>query len=221
MSLTEPSTAKLSKASSSGRVRLLAGVAAGLVVGAGIGAAITLRYGVLAGLMVAAATYTGWTYLALHPLDAAQTQAHVQQEDTGRALTDTVGALVVGADVAMVVLLLATHQKGAATIDAILAVGAVALSWFLLHTLFVGRYARMYYADTGAGGIDFNEAGYAPTYADFTYFSFNLGMTFQVSDTAVSKPEIRRVVLRHCLLSYFFATGITACVINLVVGLAS
>jgi uncharacterized membrane protein len=74
---------------------------------------------------------------------------------------------------------------------------------------------------TMAGGIDFNVDGYWPMYADFTYFAFNLGMTFQVSDTSVTSPQIRRLVLGHCLLSYFFATAITATVINLVVGLVS
>ena len=46
-------------------------------------------------------------------------------------------------------------------------------------------------------------------------------MTFQVSDTSVSSPQIRRMVLGHCLLSYFFATAITATVINLVIGLVA
>jgi uncharacterized membrane protein len=35
----------------------------------------------------------------------------------------------------------------------------------------------------------------------------------------VSDPAIRAVVLRHCLLSYFFGTVILASTINLVVGL--
>lgn len=48
-----------------------------------------------------------------------------------------------------------------------------------------------------------------------------LGMTFQVSDTAVSTTRIRSVVLRHCLLAYLFSTVILAATINLVAGLAT
>ncbi len=34
--------------------------------------------------------------------------------------------------------------------------------------------------------------------------SYNLGMTYQVSDTSVASTQIRSIVLRHCLLSYAF-----------------
>jgi uncharacterized membrane protein len=68
------------------------------------------------------------------------------------------------------------------------------------------------------GGIDFNNKE-PPSYRDFFYFSYNLGMTYQVSDTDVSSTTIRSVVLRHCLLSYLFGTVILAATINLIAGL--
>ncbi len=43
---------------------------------------------------------------------------------------------------------------------------------------------------------DFNSEQ-LPEYRDFFYFSYNLGMTYQVSDTNVSSTRIRSVVLRH------------------------
>ena len=55
-----------------------------------------------------------------------------------------------------------------------------------------------------------------PAYRDFLYFSYNLGMTYQVSDTDVSSRTIRVVVLRHCLLSYAFGTVILATTINVI-----
>ena len=67
-------------------------------------------------------------------------------------------------------------------------------------------------------GIDFN-GDQLPAFRDFLYFSYNLGMTYQVSDTSVSSSAIRQVVLRHCLLSYVFGTSILATTINLVVGI--
>ncbi|MGW5454289.1 MULTISPECIES: DUF1345 domain-containing protein [Nocardia] len=46
-------------------------------------------------------------------------------------------------------------------------------------------------------------------------------MTYQVSDTNVTKAGIRSIVLRHCLLSYAFGTVILATTINLVAGIVS
>lgn len=79
------------------------------------------------------------------------------------------------------------------------------------------RYARMYF-DTGAGGIDFNDTG-EPDYHDFAYLAFTVGMTYQVSDTAITDRAVRRVVLQHALLSFLFATAFIAVLVNLVGGL--
>jgi uncharacterized membrane protein len=46
-------------------------------------------------------------------------------------------------------------------------------------------------------------------------------MTFQVSDTNISKQSIRATALRHALLSYVFGAVILASSINLIVSLGS
>ena len=232
--------ALLARPSSSGRVRFAVSVAAGLVAALVVSLASSPRFGVVVGLIVAAAAYVVWTYLALRHFDGHATKRHARDEDAGTALSD-VGALVVIAAnlVSAITLLMVDRDARTQTADAVLAVAGVLLSWFLLHTFYVARYARLFYADDGpehpgadlvdpagttvrvVGGIDFNQPGYWPTYGDFTYFAFNLGMTFQVSDTAVSDPEVRKLVLHQCLLSYFFATAITATVLNLVLGLVT
>lgn len=56
---------------------------------------------------------------------------------------------------------------------------------------------------------------------DFFYFGYNLGMTYQVSDTSVSDPTIRAVAFRHYLLSYVFGTTLLATTTNLVVGIVT
>jgi uncharacterized membrane protein len=89
----------------------------------------------------------------------------------------------------------------------------------MVHTLFTLRYAALYYGRPG-GGIRFNSAE-PPTYADFAYLAFTVGMTFQVSDTALHSTTLRRTVLQHALLSYLFGTGILATTINLVASLRS
>jgi uncharacterized membrane protein len=88
----------------------------------------------------------------------------------------------------------------------------------MLHTIFTLRYTELYYA-TPEGGIDFNQDE-PPQYTDIAYMAFSLGMTYQVSDTAIRTRAIRTEALRHSLLAYVFATLILAATINLVIGLA-
>ena len=93
---------------------------------------------------------------------------------------------------------------------------SVVLSWALVNTVYAFKYARLYYLDEpDAGGIDFKQ-DHPPTYADFAYLAFTLGMSFAVSDTEPTSTRIRRVALGHALLSYAFGTGVLAVAVNLV-----
>jgi uncharacterized membrane protein len=91
------------------------------------------------------------------------------------------------------------------------------LSWTVVQTLFTFHYARLYYSHP-AGGIDFNQEA-PPRYADFAYLAFTVGMTFQVSDTALHSSALRAATLRQALLSYLLGAVILATTINLVAGL--
>ena len=61
-------------------------------------------------------------------------------------------------------------------------IGSVAAAWLVVHTLFTLRDARLYYLGDD-GGVDFNQPDYQPTYRDFAYLAFTIGMTYQVCDT--------------------------------------
>jgi uncharacterized membrane protein len=87
----------------------------------------------------------------------------------------------------------------------------------VVHTIFTLRYARLYYTGRDEG-VDFNQDD-PPSYADFAYLAFTVGMTFQVSDTQITHHAMRAAILRHALLSYLFGTVIVATTINLVAGL--
>jgi uncharacterized membrane protein len=56
---------------------------------------------------------------------------------------------------------------------------------------------------------------------DFAYFSFTLGMCFQVSDVTISSSRIRRAALLHALISFVYNTTILALALNLAFGLLS
>ncbi|MEO6812462.1 MAG: DUF1345 domain-containing protein, partial [Ginsengibacter sp.] len=55
-------------------------------------------------------------------------------------------------------------------------------------------------------------------YLDFAYYSFVLGMTFQVSDVQITSKRFRRLALLHGLLSFVFNTVMIALTINLIAG---
>lgn len=95
----------------------------------------------------------------------------------------------------------------------------VMLSWTVVNTVYTLRYAHLYFGSTG--GISFGDSAMPkrPNYRDFAYVAFTIGMTYQVSDTAVRDPHIRRTVLTHALLSYVFGVVIVAGAINLIAGL--
>lgn len=105
----------------------------------------------------------------------------------------------------------------------VITLSPVLLSWALLHTIFTIRYAHLYHDHntlaTGSivGGIEFPDKN-DPDYLDFAYFSFVIGMTFQVSDVQVRSRVIRRFVLMHSLISFMFNTIIVALTINTIAG---
>lgn len=173
------------------------------------------------GWTVAAAVYVGWTWLLIGRMDPARTQQHATREDPSRHTTDVILTLACFASLAGVGYVLAAGStKGSASVlSAAAGIVSVVSAWFVLHTVFALRYASLYYRGR-PGGIDFNSPGDA-SYLDFAYVAFTLGMTYQVSDTELTRRQIRATALRHALLSYFFGVVVVATMINLVVSLGS
>ncbi len=97
----------------------------------------------------------------------------------------------------------------------IVALAAVALSWVLTHTMFALRYAHLFYRGRRAGGLNF-PGDKPPRDIDFAYFSFTLGMCFQVSDVSVTSSRVRRTVLLHSLISFAYNTTLLALTMNIV-----
>lgn len=131
--------------------------------------------------------------------------------------------------VAIIFLLKSSHGISAAAKNAhiLLAISAVGVSWWLVHTVFTSRYAHMYYdtdTDDGkvlpGGGLQFPDTE-DPDYLDFVYFAFVVGMTFQVSDVVITHRSIRRLCLMHSLISFVFNTLIVALSINVISGMVS
>lgn len=201
------------------RLRMLVMLGVGLAAALLVGFWGNWAYAPALGWAAASVTYLLWVWIVIGRLGPAATAAHALREDPGRVFSD---ALVLTATVASfagvgLILVDASNAQGY-TKDATvaMALGSIALSWFLVHTLFTLRYAAIYYRD--GTGVDFNEET-PPRYADFAYLAFTVGMTFQVSDTDLKTNAIRSTVLRQALLSYLLGAIVLATTINLVSGL--
>jgi uncharacterized membrane protein len=190
---------------------------AGALVGGAVAAVLDWETAGLLAWIVAALVFLIWTWTAIWPLAASDTARLAQREDPSRVVRDVVLlAVAVGAMVTVAVVIFHAHQSG--PLRTALGVGCVAASWMVLHTILTLRYARLYYTDP-KGGIDFKQDA-DPTFRDFAYVAFTVGMTFQVSDTDIQKATIRETILRHALISFVFGAVIIAVTINLVAGLS-
>jgi uncharacterized membrane protein len=202
-------------------MKLLVSFAAAVAGATAAGMTGAARSAPLIGWDILALVYGCWTWVTVWPLDGSVARADANREDPGRQLTDLVllGAAVASLVAVGLVLFGASQAHGWVVYGrAALAVVSVFLSWLIVHTVYTLRYARLYYSGT-PGGIDFN-GDEAPDYRDFAYLAFTIGMTFQVSDTAIQSKQIRRAVLGHAWLSFPLLAVIIASTVNLVSGLA-
>ena len=157
-----------------------------------------------------------WSFIVV--LDAEGTRHVATREDDSRTAADLIMVIASVVSLVGVVVGLAHARDHHGALSSVLtgvAVFTVFLSWFTVHTLFVLRYAHLYYNEP-VGGIEFSTTHERPDYLDFVYVAFTIGMTFQVSDTDITSRPIRRAVIRHSLLSYLFGALIVGVVINVV-----
>ncbi|MFT8650408.1 MAG: DUF1345 domain-containing protein [Bifidobacterium psychraerophilum] len=169
----------------------------------------------------ACAFYLCWVWGRIAGLDARQTRIHAAGEEPTRTTADVLLILSSFSSLAAVLLMiLQAHGHGRAVLlAAVLTLCSLLLTWSMIHTLYMLRYAGIYYAET-VGGIEFGGTQ-TPDYMDFAYMSFTMGMTFQVSDTALNTGLLRRTALAHTLLAYLFNTLVIGATVNLLAGLAA
>jgi uncharacterized membrane protein len=154
--------------------------------------------------------------------DATHTIRRAAQEDPGRNILVTIVLISALAGLASAIIILG---KGANVppIDRAMAltfgIAAVVLGWLLIHTMFIFRYAHLYYFDSDEDGSAQRGLTFPgttePDDYDFAYFSFVVGMTFQVSDVQITDPGVRSIALMHALLSFGYNTAILALGVNL------
>jgi uncharacterized membrane protein len=199
---------------------LVAGVAASAVALAGFGVAWQVAASI--GWCTLALVVLVWVWATIGPMDATAAAEHARSEDFSRGSADLVlisASIASLIAVAMTLVLAGEAHDGRKAALVTLTIVTVALAWLTVHTVYTLRYGDLYYADP-VGGIDFNDDD-RPDYLDLAYLALSIGMTFQVSDTDLQSRAIRRIAIRHALLSYVFGTVIVAITINVVASLLS
>jgi uncharacterized membrane protein len=200
------------------RRRTVAAVVAGvivfvvaLVLGADWPVALTSSWGVAALVIICV------VWIRIYPMDAGQTKANARSEDFSRRTADLAVVIASVASLGAIAYTVARAGNSHGATKGLLialALAVVSLSWLTVHTLYLVRYGDQYYSDP-IGGIEFNDDE-PPDYRDFAYLALTIGMTFQVSDTTLKSKAMRRLAIRHALLSFLFVAVIGALTINTV-----
>ena len=197
--------------------RLLISAAIGIVVGFVLPTSLQIITKMLIGWDAGVAIYLVVAFTMMARASAADISRHAARQDEG-ALTLlflTVAAAVASLGAIFIELATADQKAPGYGAHVALAITTVVLSWAFIHTILSLHYAYEFYGDRHcANGLKF-PGDERPDYWDFIYFSFVIGMTFQVSDVAVTHRLIRRTVVAHGVLSFFFTTAIVALTVNI------
>jgi uncharacterized membrane protein len=170
----------------------------------------------------------GWLYLVLVGIKMWQAEVEGIKREAGIERESRIVVLVVvifGSIFTMLALFVQLMAiKSEHGIDRTLSIGlsvlTILLSWLLIHTVFAVYYAHEFHSEAkgasrgGGGGLKFPDDS-TPDYLDFLYFSFVVGTTAQTSDVEVCSRAMRRVVMLHGILSFFFNTAVIALAVNL------
>jgi uncharacterized membrane protein len=202
-----------------------------IAIGAGAAAyvAVTPRIPLIAATLVswdvAGLVLLALSWAIIGPADARSTRSRAGSEDPGRTLVYVIVVLTSAVSLLAATMLVRTARALPPALQhavITLCLVTVALAWTMTHTAFTFRYAHLYYREDaeGLGGLTL-PGEHLPTYFDFAYFAFTIGMCFQVSDVCVTSPQIRRAVLLHAVISFGYNSVILAFVLNLVFGLAA
>jgi uncharacterized membrane protein len=151
---------------------------------------------------------------------AMRRRAAIEDEGAFGVLVLTVAAAIASLGAIFAELAVLDRANPSYALYVALAIVTVVLSWTFVHTIYALHYAHDFYGEgERKAGLKFPGNDNHPDYWDFIYFAFVIGMTFQVSDVAVTHKSIRRMVVAHGVLSFFFTTAIVALTVNIAAGI--
>ncbi|HXS06435.1 MAG TPA: DUF1345 domain-containing protein [Rhizomicrobium sp.] len=204
-------------------IRFYCALALGLIAFA-VGRMADLPVALLAGGDVFYLVFLGLCLTMVAGQTAEDLKARARSEDEGMVIV----FLIILATMLFfsVAVFEALNKKHLELLPLALAAAGAPLGWLVLHTAMAFHYADLHYFDDPSTAqdderdLEFPGGGDACAW-DFLYFSFVVGMTAQVSDVQVKTTVMRKAVLWHGIVSFFFNTVFIAMAVNAVVSLAS
>jgi uncharacterized membrane protein len=170
----------------------------------------------------------GWIYFILVAVKMWQAEIEGIKREAGIERESRIVVLVIVVLGSIFTLLALVEQLSALrsehgidrTVSVLLSLSTIFLSWLLIHLVFAIHYAHEFHSESHGGGrgtgggLKFPDDR-MPDYLDFLYFSFVVGTTAQTSDVDVTSRAMRRAVMLHGILSFFFNTAVIALAVNL------
>ncbi|RJT97030.1 DUF1345 domain-containing protein [Arthrobacter frigidicola] len=202
--------------------RALVCLAVGALTGVVAAVALAPALGPLVAWCTAGGLALAWAWRICWRQDPEGTEQIAREESASRVTDDAIVTACIASIAAVVIALVQSRsQSGDPTSVALVILGVLGtmVAWALVNTVYALKYARMYFVDHDADGFDVKQET-QPTYSDFAYFAFTIGMSYAAPEVEPINTEIRRKALFHALLSYFFGTVLIAVAINLVTNLA-
>ena len=146
---------------------------------------------------------------------------YIEEDETAPFILAVVTLAALLSVVAIVEPLTAIKQASGGARVAHFALAALTLinSWLLVPTMFTTCYADMFYsAPEDERPLLFPKTP-MPVFWDFAYFSFTIAAACQTADVSTTQRSMRKVVIAHTLVSFFFNASILGFAINVTAGL--
>jgi uncharacterized membrane protein len=163
--------------------------------------------------------FLGLVCKLMFSLNAAQISKKYEEEDEAAGLIlviSVVGAILAMASIVAFLSGLGSFSKGQ---HIALAGLTVIDTWVLIPTMFTLHYADMFYSVGPKNRpLRFPDTG-EPVFCDFVYFAFTISAACQTADVSTTQGSIRKVVIAHSVLSFFFNASILGFAINVMAGL--
>ena len=195
-------------------IKLLLSVALGVLLFLVLPVEARVTRGLLA-WNVAVGLYLAVVVIVIGRFELSHVRRRAAEEDEGGALI--LALIVAAAAVSLVAIFAEVGATPGSGFSAVLALSTVILSWFFIHVIFALHYAHEFYGeaeDGHKGGLKF-PADDRPEYWDFVYFSFAIGTTSQVTDVLVTSKAMRRLVVGHGVVSFFYNVAVLALMVSI------
>ena len=207
------------------RYRLLRSFVVGVLISVPLALLISLREAVAIGILGALVMDSFLVCRAAWRMNERQTQQFfsVLREGADHLVERTIGLNLLGFGI----ISLCVSDLGIQTsvlpkdLRVLVFFFSVLLIWMALHHAFAVHYASLHFkrnsaiAQGNAESIFEFPGGHSPVFFDFVYVAYTVGMTFEMSDVGARTTEVRKIVVVHSLLAFFYTTTAISAFISL------